>query len=310
MADVLRLQAKAAPSVKRYVEAARPKAAGDQELTASVALAEAQLAVRDGKLGDAEKLLAGVDAPDDMRIKIAIAQIAHAQNKRADAKGLVDQVLATQPDHDVALAMYKKLETSVASTDPLPPEDPGNAVTPTPTPPPNNTGGTGGGGGGGGGDSYDSLLAKGNKLAESNCGKAMEQFAKALDQKPNGVEALTGMGYCHLDAKQFSSAFSKFRAALAVSSRYEPALGGIAETYQRQGNKDAAIEAWKKYLEIYPTSPKAKKQLELLGADSGGAAPPPEPKKPEGDAPTPTPTPTPPPTPTPAPAPEAGSASN
>ena len=108
-----------------------------------------------------------------------------------------------------------------------------------------------------------------------------------------------GMGYCHLDAKQFSSAFSKFRAALAVSSRFEPALGGVAETYQRQGNKEAAIEAWRKYLDIYPTSAKAKKQLEILGADAAKEAP----KPPPTEQPQPTEQPVKAPSETPAPAP-------
>lgn len=293
MADVMRLQGKPAPSVKRYITAAKGK--GDKAQAASVALSEALLAMRDGKLADAQSALAGVlDAPDDMRVKLALAQVAYAQNKQPDAKAQVDQILATQPDHDAALAMYKKLETVVAKDDPLPPEETkpnpgtgaGSATKPAPT------------GGGGGGD-YDSLLAQANKVAESNCSKAMDLYDRALQQKPQGVEALTGTGYCHLDRKEFSSAFSKFRAALLVSPRYEPALGGIAETYQRQGNKAAAIEAWNKYLEVFPASPKAKKQLEILGA--GDAPKPPEPeKKPEE-------------TPPPAPSPEtpaAGSASN
>jgi tetratricopeptide (TPR) repeat protein len=295
MAEVMRMQAKPAPAVKRYIDGARSRAAGNAELLASVALADALLAMRDGNLPVADKALAAVDAPDDMRVKTARAQIAYAQNKAADAKALVDQVLATQPDNDVALALYKKLETVVAKDDPLPPEDGSAAPPKNPTNPTNPT--NTGGGGGGGGD-YDSVLAKANKLAETSCAKAMELYAKALELKPNGVEALTGMGYCHLDAKQFSSAFSKFRAALFVSSRYEPALGGVAETYQRQGNKDAAIEAWQKYLEMYPTSAKAKKQLEILGASGGGGTPPE--KKPEGGGdgsaspPPPAPTPTPP----------------
>ncbi|HEX5059245.1 MAG TPA: zinc-ribbon domain-containing protein [Kofleriaceae bacterium] len=283
MADVMRLQGKPAPSVKRYIETARSKAAGDKELMASVALADAQLALRDGKLPDAEKALAGIEAPDDMRIKLARAQIWYAQNKKAEAKGQVDQVLATQPDNDVALAMYKKLETSVANTDPMPGED-GSSATKPPTnngngatKPPN--GGGGGTSGGGGGNDYDSVLAKANKQAETNCTKAMDLYGKALEQRPNGVEALTGMGYCHLDAKQFSSAFSKFRAALAVSSKYEPALGGVAETYQRQGNKEAAVEAWRKYLDAYPNSAKAKKQLEILGAGESPEQPKEQPKE-------------------------------
>lgn len=294
MADVMRLQKKPAPAVKRYIETARGKAAGDSEVLASVALAEAQLALRDGKLADAAKALAAVDAPGDMRIKLARAQIAHAQSKTGDAKAEVDEVLATQPDNDVALAMYASLERAVVKTDPLPPEDPAPTTASTTKPAGGSTSGGGGGGGGGRAD-YDSLLAQAHKAAETSCARAMDLYMRALEQRPNGVEALAGMGYCHLDAKQFSSAFSKFRAALAVSSKFEPALGGIAETYQRQGNKEAAIEAWRKYLEVYPNSVKAKKQLELLGASD-------TPKEP---APTPEPPNEPPPAP-PAPAPEPG----
>src|SRR5690606_25147201 len=134
---------------------------------------------------------------------------------------------------------------------------------------------------------------------ETSCTRAMDLYMRALEQRPNGVEALAGMGYCHLDAKQFSSAFSKFRAALAVSSKFEPALGGIAETYQRQGNKEAAIEAWRKYLDVYPSSAKAKKQLELLGASDTPKEPPPSPEPPKETPPAP---------PAPPPAPEPGSA--
>ena len=284
MADVLRLQGKPAPSVKRYLATAKTKAATDKHILASVALGEAQLSLRDGKLPDAQAALAAADAPaDDMRIKLELALVAYAQNKQADAKAQVDQILATQPDHDAALAMYKKLETVVAKSDPLPPEDGASAhSTKPPTNPPSNGGTTTNTNAGGGGNDYDSVLARANKLAETSCAKAMDLFSKALEQKPNGVEALTGMGYCHLDSKQFSSAFSKFRAALAVSPRFEPALGGIAETYQRQGNKEAAVEAWKRYLEVFPASPKARKQLELLGVTEGGAATAP---KPEGGAP-------------------------
>ncbi|MGE3459220.1 MAG: tetratricopeptide repeat protein, partial [Kofleriaceae bacterium] len=130
----------------------------------------------------------------------------------------------------------------------------------------------------GGADSYDRLLAKANDAAETNCTKAMDLYDKALEQKPNGVEALTGMGYCHIDAKQFATAFSKFRAALAVSPRFEPALWGVAETYLQQGRKEQAIEAFKAYLEAYPDSAKAKKQLDRLEASlQAPGSPPPAP---------------------------------
>jgi tetratricopeptide (TPR) repeat protein len=288
MAEILRLELKSAREVHRYLDTARDEAGPDAELGRAAALAAARLLQRDKKLDDAAKVLAAVDG-SDVRVAIAGAVIAHEQNRGDDAKKLLDTVIAQAPDQETAQALAKKLELSVSRTDPLPPEDHhGGSATPTPTPTP--TPDTGGG--------YDALVAKANALAESNCAKAMELYQKALDIKAQGVEALTGMGYCHLDAKQFASAFSNFRSALMVSPRYEPALGGIAETYQRQGNRDQAIESWRKYLEMYPGSPKAKKQLEILGAsDEGSAAPTPTP------TPTPTPAPTPAPTPTPTPAP-------
>jgi Flp pilus assembly protein TadD len=263
MADVLRLQGKPARDVARYLDKARAKAADDKQLARSIALCEALMKT---SAGDQAKALGAIDAAGDTRVLFAQALAAYVQHKTADAKPIVEQILAASSDHDGARALSKKLETAVASTDPLPPEDSGSSKGPATKPPVEAPVA----------NDYDSLLARANKLAETNCSKATEVFGKALEQKPTGVEALTGLGYCYLDAKQFASAFSKFRAALAVSSRYEPALGGVAETYQRQGNKEQAIQAWHHYLDVYPDSPKAKKQLEILG-DTGGEKPAPPP---------------------------------
>jgi hypothetical protein len=271
MAEVLRLQGKSARDIKRYLDTAKAKA--DKDWTREIALAEALGLVRDGKLDDARVAFAAIDNGDgkldssgDVRARFHLALVDFAQNKAADAKPLVDTVLAAQADHAAAKALSARLETVVAKTDAMPPEDRKDAgvgpATPIPIPTPDL-----------GGD-YDHLVARANALAETSCAKAMDLFAKALEQKPNGVEALTGEGYCHIDAKQFASAFSKFRAALAVSAKYEPALWGFAEAYQQQGRREQAIEAYKAYLEVYPDAAKAKRQLELLGATSAPTPPP------------------------------------
>jgi len=295
MADVLRLQGKSAHDVDRYLQVAKSKTGDDKDLARAIALCAAQTDVRDTFYDDALKDLGSYATADDPRVKIELAMIAYQQGKPGDAKPLVDTVLANSPDHDVARALAKRLETTVAKTDPMPAEDhtpKTQTHTPTPTPTPTPTSG----------DDYDAIVAKAGKTAESNCPRAMEMYTKALEQKPTGVEALTGIGYCYLDAKQFSSAFSKFRTALAVSSHYEPALAGIAETYQQQGNKEQAIASWKSYLEAYPGAAKAKKQLEILGADetNGGGTT-------AGSASAPTPAPAP--APAPAPPSSDGSAS-
>jgi predicted Zn finger-like uncharacterized protein len=307
MAEVLRLQGKPARDVSRYLDTARAKA--DKLWARDLALADGLVLVRDGKLDDAAAVFSSIDQGDgklessgDVRARFHLALALTALNKPADARPLVDAVLAAQPEHAGAKALVGKLETVVAKTDPLPPEEgtkapagtkPAPAATPSPaTPAPRASAD----GGGGGGDSYDRVLARANAIADTSCTRAMELYAKALEQKPNGVEALTGMGYCHIDAKQFASAFSKFRAALAVSPRYEPALRGVGEAYQQQGRKEQAIEAYHAYLEIYPDSPGVKKQLERLGDGASGGTPP--------AAPPPAPAPS---TPTEAPAPGSGS---
>jgi predicted Zn finger-like uncharacterized protein len=294
MADVLRLQGKPIKDVQRYLEAAKAKGAADKELARSIGLADALTLSRDTRLDEAQKALVALDGNGDARVQQELALVAFAQGKPADAKPFVDQILAASPDHDVARALQKRLETAVTKTDPMPTEGSGS-VHHEPTPPPNNNGG-------GGGD-YDSLVAKADKIASSSCANALAIYGKALEQKPTGVEALTGMGYCYLVGKQFASAFSKFRSALAVSARFEPALAGVAETYQQQGNKEQAIEAWNKYLEAIPGSPKATKQLQILGAgaSTGSATPTPTPPTGAGSSE--------PPPPTPAPAPSNGSAS-
>ena len=321
MAEVLRLQGKPARDIKRYLDTARARA--DKDWARELALADALVPARDGKLDDARAAFAAIDQGDgklessgDVRARFHLALALAAQTKAAEAKPLVETILAAQPEHAGARALAARLDTMVARTDPLPPEtsadgsgsarsvapprDPGTS---TRRPGPGPGAGPGPAAGtapeSGGGDSYDRLLARANAIADTSCAKAMELYTRALEQKPNGVEALAGEGYCHIDAKQFASAFSKFRAALAVSPKYEPALRGIAEAYQQQGRKEQAIEAYKAYLEVYPGNAAVKKQLDRLGGDTaapppagtGSAAPPPS-ETPPAPAPT---TPAPPP---------------
>jgi tetratricopeptide (TPR) repeat protein len=144
----------------------------------------------------------------------------------------------------------------VVASDPMPPEVPSGA-------------GGGDGAGGGWADSYDRLLERADRLAEGgNCSAAKPIYERALDANPSGVGALTGLGYCHIDGREFASAHAKFRAALGVSPRYQPALWGMAEMYQRQGLTDQAIEGYRRFLREHPHSRRAdqaRRQIERLG---------------------------------------------
>ena len=304
MADVLRLQGKPMKELRRYLDTARAALPGDRE----AGLVEALAAVRDKDYPRATELLRGLDqgaleGTGDVRPRWHLARVAYAQKQSEDARAAANAVIAAQPEHAGARALLAKLGS--VAVDPMPSEDI-DAGTGGGTSATGGGGGTGASGGGGGGtgasggggggapvgNDYDKLLAKANKLAEVDCGQAMPYYSRALEVQPNGVEALSGMGFCHIDAKQFSSAHSKFRAALGISPRYERALWGVAEAYQQQGRTDLAITAYEKYLEVYPGKPAAQRQLDRLRG--GGSSPtPPDPGA--GTATGPAPTPDPPP---------------
>lgn len=272
MAEVLRLQDKPASDVTPYLEAAAMVAAAPAQQR-DVALAQAALAQRGGDLAGAASKLAVIDpgigsgaplvadatgaGPIDARARLRAALVRIAQGDKAGATRLVAAVLAVAPTHPLALAAQRKLDTMVDGSDPMPPED--------------VAAGSAAGSGSSLGDNYDRVLTKANQLAEVSCGQAMPYYQRALALKPTSVEALTGAGFCHLDDGQFASAYSKFNAALAISPRYERALWGMAEGYQQQGNSSRAIEAYQHYLELYPGSAAAKKQLQRLGVETTGS---------------------------------------
>jgi serine/threonine-protein kinase len=262
MAAVLRLQGKPARDIKRYLDTAqgsqdcqppdkinpyekacnghvcKPCPSSEQGWSVDLALADALVLARDGQIEKARAAFAAIDQGDgkletsgDVRARFHLALALAAQGKAAEARPLVDAILAAQPEHTGARALVGRLETLV-----------------------------------GGADSYDRLIQRAKAISDGNCTKTMDLYAQASELNPNGVEALVGLGYCQIDAKQFSSAFSKFRAALVVSPKYEPALRGIAETYTQQGRTEQAIHAYRHYLEVYPDNVAAKKQLERLEA--------------------------------------------
>jgi tetratricopeptide (TPR) repeat protein len=75
--------------------------------------------------------------------------------------------------------------------------------------------------------------------------------------KPDGLEAIMGLGYCDLDGEKFSSAVDHFKRALAMSPSYGDAMIGLAEAYKLRGDRREALNWYRQYLVAQPTGPKA-----------------------------------------------------
>lgn len=261
MADAVRVDGQKGAEVARWVRKARGLDKDNREAV----YVEALLELREGKKLPAtralRKLAGDAGTLGDVRPAYRLALVDLEAKAYDQAREGAQKVLALQPGHAGATALLSRIDTATAvvTSDPMPTEQP--------APDRGSTSSSGGG--------YDALLERADKKAESgDCKTARDLYQKALDANPVGVAALTGLGYCHIDAREFASAQSKFRAALGISPRYQDALLGVAEAYQQQGLKPQAIAAYQKFIEEHPGSPRsatAKRQIEKLG---GGTPPP------------------------------------
>jgi tetratricopeptide (TPR) repeat protein len=116
---------------------------------------------------------------------------------------------------------------------------------------------------------YESLIREGNKLIEGGKTKrAMALFEEATKLRPDGVAALTGMGYGWLDRGDAKRAASMFQQAMLKDGHYAPALFGLGEAYREMGRKGEALTAFRLYLSRFPSSREAsaaRRQIEQLG---------------------------------------------
>ena len=293
LGDVLRLEKKPAADVEKALAPA-----GDKPEALYV---KGLLRARDGKAAEARDLLEKAiaakakEGAELLRARFHLAVIEADDKKVDDAKKELDAILATQPAHARAKALKARLEAPPAPVA-KPIEPPREKPTPEKPEKPEKPGkpaavATDDLSGPVTSKDYDGLVARGNKQAENgDCNGAMRSFERALDARPGGVEALTGIGYCYLDRKQYGQALSNFRAALGISSRYSEALIGMAEAYRYQGQSKEAVAYYRRYLEQSPNGPKAgmaRRHVEELGGsdeapkpDQPVTAPPPPPTPP------------------------------
>jgi tetratricopeptide (TPR) repeat protein len=256
------------------------------------AYARAMARLSAGKSADARKLLEGMlgGGKAEPRARWQLALLAYVEHRRGDAQTHLDALLTLDPENPRARALASKLaEAPAGPPDAGPPPaapDAGVVARPVPTPIERVP------------VDYDALLRKANARAESgDCSGALPIYDKALDVRPGGVEALTGMGYCLMDKKEFARAQTSFRAALGVSPRYGDAIMGLGEACRAQHDDDKAAVQYRRYLELYPAGPRAKlaqRRLEALAPAQPSPQTPPDQLAPE-------------PSPPPAPAPESPS---
>jgi predicted Zn finger-like uncharacterized protein len=114
---------------------------------------------------------------------------------------------------------------------------------------------------------YGGWVIKGDKaFQKGDLASARKAYEAALAMRGTGSEANTGLGFTLLGEGKAQEAIPHFDRA--AGSGYAEANIGLGDAYRRLGQKAAAIEAYKDYLQRLPGGSRVsyvKKQLETLG---------------------------------------------
>ena len=97
--------------------------------------------------------------------------------------------------------------------------------------------------------------------------RAQKLLDEALAMQPNGVAALSGVGYLQLDRQRPLAAISTFKRALGFSPEFPQAIFGLAEAYRAQGQIGFAAENYRKFIAVAPgapDAPAARRQLKEM----------------------------------------------
>lgn len=255
-----------------------------------------------------------VAADPSVRAHLRAARVRLAARDVEGARASLRAVFASAPDHPRARALADAMDdgrppaapivevadagvaaTEVVTNDP-PRADAPQADNPRPdaprtdTPrdtPRTETPRTETGGAPEAGRDYSHYVRRGDQLLDSgDVAGARAHFELALQQRPGGSEALTGLGYAALRAGNATEAARHFRPA--ARNDYGDAYIGLGEAYRRMGQHPEALQTYRAYLASRPNGPHAavaRQQIAALEASAASTTPP--------SAPEPTPTPDP-----------------
>ncbi|MBI5480467.1 MAG: zinc-ribbon domain-containing protein [Deltaproteobacteria bacterium] len=257
---------------------------------------EGALRLREGQIEDARRLLGQAiqtsrsqGQPALLRAQYLLARLELDAGRVAEARALAQEILKINDQHPRARRL---LELCDRGAPPPPPASPRDGGAPVVAAGPRDAGQPAkekepgrekpGEGAEPVGGSYESLVARAERLQKSGAtGQAQKLFEKAIEQRPTGTEALTGLAYCHLDASRYQAAISSFQRALGMSPRYGEALIGLAEAYKQVGDKARALDYYKRYLDTGGGRRReAERNIKDLQAQLPKGPPPAEPPKP------------------------------
>src|SRR5512147_2910628 len=85
---------------------------------------------------------------------------------------------------------------------------------------------------------------------EGQYDEALAVLREGLTLYPTSVELHIGVGYARLAREEFAWARRSFEKALVLDPEHEDALAGLGETLLKFGQRDLALRAFRRILEL------------------------------------------------------------
>ena len=119
---------------------------------------------------------------------------------------------------------------------------------------------------------HDAWVVLGNQYFDTHQHqKAIDAYGKALALKPDNPDILTDQGVMYRDIGQFDKAVANFKRASQVAPTHSQSLFNLGVVYEHDLKKpDEAVKAWKKVIEVAPTSPQAAQAQQALAQLKAG----------------------------------------
>jgi hypothetical protein len=116
---------------------------------------------------------------------------------------------------------------------------------------------------------YAEAVGRGNDLfRQGRYGAAAGEYRKALSLRPDAVPVLVSLGDAHLEADQPRNALEPLERAARLDPKSARAQLLLGTTYHSLGRIGDAVKAYRRYLELEPTSEFAK-DVQVILANLG-----------------------------------------
>ncbi|HLC27527.1 MAG TPA: response regulator, partial [bacterium] len=117
---------------------------------------------------------------------------------------------------------------------------------------------------------FDSLLGEAQSSAESgSLDKALAEYQKALELKPNSARVLEGIGKLYEQLGKTAEAEQKYLEAININPQYVKGYQTLSEFFEKNGKRDRARESLERAVKISPRNPDRQTELGHLYLKEG-----------------------------------------